>query len=429
MRGGPAFLSENHEYVLVYGNPGFRFCGTEKTFKMYSNGDNDIRGDWRSSDLTKAHNRFERPNTYFPLFDPETETWFPCNPDSVWRYTSKGTVKPDTKVRTKFMEDWIAEKRILFPKGQKVVVWATKEELISAIRAGNVPSSGSSSLLREDLPNLDFWVGKRVGFGTPAFKRFKKDLRNANQPLSSWITPKSEANTIENGANVIVTGTNDEGAKAVKDVFGEKAFNYAKPPSLIRELVRQASSPGDLILDFFAGSATTAQAVMELNAEDDGDRRFIMVSSTEASADEPAKNICRDVTAERVRRLNASTDKKFENLSAEFAYLTMRQIAFEDLNLELQSHEAWAALEAMHDLPLTLYAEGQPFQLRESDALILVYVDRFDEALVGKLRALGEARRNVFVYAWAPGQIAPELTGLDIEVRPVRETLVKRFQQ
>ena len=84
-------------------------------------------------------------------------------------------------------------------------------------------------------------------------------------------------------------GTNDEGSKAIRDVFGEKAFNYAKPPSLIRELVRQASSPGDLILDFFAGSATTAQAVMELNAEDDSQRRFIMVSSTEATPDEPDK--------------------------------------------------------------------------------------------------------------------------------------------
>ena len=78
----------------------------------------------------------------------------------------------------------------------------------------------------------------------------------------------------------------------------------------VRCLVRQSTGPDDLVLDFFAGSATTAQAVMELNAEDGGSRRFIMVSSTEATEDDPDKNLCRDVTAERIRLLNASDDKR-----------------------------------------------------------------------------------------------------------------------
>jgi adenine-specific DNA-methyltransferase len=114
--GGSAFLSDNHEHVLVYGKSGFRFAGTEKTFEMYSNSDQDPRGDWRSSDLTQPKTAAERPNSAYPLFDPETETWFPCNPDGVWRYASKASVKPTARIRTKFMEDWIAEKRILFPK-------------------------------------------------------------------------------------------------------------------------------------------------------------------------------------------------------------------------------------------------------------------------------------------------------------------------
>src|SRR5690606_28603502 len=143
--------------------------------------------------------------------------------------------------------------------------------------------------------------------------------------------------------NSLVSGTNDEGSKAIKDIFGEKAFNYAKPPSLIRELLRQSTSPGDLILDFFAGSATTAQAGMELNAEDGGDRRFIMVSSTEATADEPAKNLCRDVTAERIRRLNAANGK-YADLAAEFAYLRTQEIDFEDLDYDLTPGQVWSAL-------------------------------------------------------------------------------------
>ncbi len=134
-----------------------------------------------------------------------------------------------------------------------------------------------------------------------------------------------------------MAGTNDEGAKAIKDVFGSKAFNYAKPVSLIRELVKQSSQNGDLILDFFAGSATTAQAVMELNAENDGERRFIMVSNTEATAEEPEKNLCRDVTARRIRLLNASDTEKFSALSADFAYLRARRVNFEDLDYDLSN--------------------------------------------------------------------------------------------
>jgi adenine-specific DNA-methyltransferase len=235
--------------------------------------------------------------------------------------------------------------------------------------------------------------------------------------------------TISPDENVIVTGTTDEGSKAIKDVFGEKAFNYAKPPSLIRELIRQASSAGDLILDFFAGSATTAQAVMELNAEDSGSRRFIMVSSTEATADEPERNLCRDVTARRIRLLNASDNPKFADLSAEFAYLRARKVNFEDLDYDLKPREAWAILEAMHDLPLTAFEANKPWQAHQTDALTLVYVDRCDDALIAFLTKLGKSRTNVFVYAWAPGQIQQSLSGVTLDVQGVRETLVKRFQQ
>lgn len=224
-----------------------------------------------------------------------------------------------------------------------------------------------------------------------------------------------------------MSGTNQEGTTEVQDVFGSKAFNYAKPVSLIRELVRQSTGPDDLVLDFFAGSATTAQAVMELNAEDGGCRRFIMVSSTEATEDEPDKNLCRDVTAERIRRLNASEDAKYADLAAAFAYLRTYEIAFEDLDYDLMPADAWTALEAMHDLPLTPYDPARPWNLHDGEGVALVLVDSFDPSLLGWLR--GRDRQNLFVYAWAPGQIAQHLDGIHVDVRPVRDTLVKRFQR
>lgn len=423
-----SFLSPDHEHVLAYGNPGFRFSGNEKTYEMYSNPDDDPNGDWRKSDLTLGFNYLERPNLYYPLQDPKTGIWYVPNPNRIWVYASRARLRPGQRLQTRSMEEWIERGQIVFPEDQRVETWPTKESLLAAIRAGDVPRTGRAPMLREDLPDLDFWVGKPVGFGVPAFKRYKKDLRNPTQPLSSWITPRSEESTVDEGANAIVSGTNDEGAKIIKDVFGSKAFNYAKPVSLIRELVRQSTSFDDIVLDFFAGSATTAQAVMEVNADDNGSRRFIMASSTEATPDEPDKNICRDVTAERIRRLTRATTGRYAELSAEFAYLRTRQIDFEALNSDLEPSEAWAALEALHGLPLTPYEDGASWNEHQTETVVLIFADRTDEALIERLRELSDARANAFVYSWSPGQLTA-LGPFGFEIRQVRQTLVNRFQQ
>ncbi len=343
------FMSQDHEHVLVFGKEAFRFLGNEKTYALYSNPDGDARGDWTKSDLTLGFSYLERPNLFYPLVDPDSGIAYPPNPDRVWVYPIK---ERSSTSRTQFMEDRLADRQIAFPTDQRIEVWDTMDVLLHAIDRNDVPTSGKTPLLRRGLPNLDYWVGRKVGFGTPRLKRFKANLRNQRQPLSSWVTPRAEAEDTDAQIIQIVSGTNDEAAKDVKSIFGEKAFNYAKPVSLIRELIRQSTGPTDLVLDFFAGSATTAQAVMELNAEDNGSRRFIMVSSTEATEVDPARNICRDVTAERIRRLNASDDVKYADLRAPFAYLRTRRINLEDIDYDLSPDHVWLALQAMHGLPL-----------------------------------------------------------------------------
>ena len=429
--GGRAFLSDNHEHVLVYGNKGFRFGGTEKSFELYTNPNNDPRGDWKpGGDLTVsvAYTDKRAGQAYYPLFDPDRKVWYPCNPDAVWRYASRAKSGANARIKTKFMEDWIATGQIAFPESPRVVQYDTMDALLHATRTGGVPSSGRAPMLREGLPDLEFWVGKPIAFGTPSFKRFKKDLKNDSQPLSSWIVTKSESTKADEQDNIIVSGTNDEGSKGVKTIFNEKVFNYAKPPSLFRGLLEQATSPSDTILDFFAGSATTAQAVMALNAADGGSRRFIMVSSTEATADAPERNLCRDVTAGRIRRLNASQDPAYAGLSTEFAYLRCRTLAFEDLDYDLHPAEVWAALEAMHQLPLTPY-DTAPWTLHEGEETALIYVDAWQPDLLPVLQRLSAARTPTFVYAWAPGGVREAAAGLDVEVRGVRDTLAARFRQ
>ncbi len=86
------------------------------------------------------------------------------------------------------------------------------------------------------------------------------------------------------------------GTNALKDIFGDgKAFDFPKPIQIIQKIITLSTNPGDLILDSFAGSGTTGHAVLDLNRQDGGNRRFILVEMEE--------QIAREVTAERLRRV------------------------------------------------------------------------------------------------------------------------------
>lgn len=330
----------------------------------------------------------------------------------------------------------IRDRVIYFPpcKTSEVMIFHSREDLIRAIRAGEGPKlpKKKTQIFREDLPDLDFWIGKRIAPGRPSRKEFlsSRPIEERIAPVSSWVSGLNEVtdyDVSDDEITVLRTTRGGVGGDELISIFGRKPFDNPKPVALIKELVFQSTSSTDLVLDFFAGSATTAQAVMELNAEDKGSRRFIMVSSTEATGAEPDRNLCRDVTAERIRKLNAIDTGKYAGLSAGFAYLRTREINFDVLNTELEPAEAWHALEAMHGLPLTPYYGASGWNEHSDDALTLIMADRTGESLIDRLRELAAARANAFVYSWAPGQLRNALGPVDFEILPLRETLVKRF--
>ena len=117
-------------------------------------------------------------------------------------------------------------------------------------------------------------------------------------------------------------GHTDESRKEIQDIFGtQTAFDTPKPTRLIQRVIQIATRPGDIILDSYAGSGTTGHAVLKQNAEDDGNRRFILVEMDAA--------IARDVTAERVRRVAAGyTNAKGQavaGLGGGFQFCTLSQ--------------------------------------------------------------------------------------------------------
>lgn len=421
------FLSIDHEHILVYGNPGFAFKGFTKTYEMYGNPDRDPRGDWRLGDITLGFSYKDRPNLYYPLLDPKTGIAYPPNPDSVWRFATESRLKEGQALQAKTIEEFIELGQIIFPPNPRVEVWPTLEALLAAIDSGDVPKSGKTPLLRRDLPNLEFWVGRPVGFGRPQFKRYKADLRNQTQPLSSWVVPTFEAGEYE-AEGSFVAGTNQEGARVVADIFGDRAFNYAKPLSLIKNLLQQASRPGDIVLDFFAGSGTTGHALLELNAEEglsgENARRFILCSSTEATKKEPHKNLCRDVCAERIRRVLAGDDlAKFPSarakkaLAGDFAYLQLDKIDPADAPFESDAAHAWHLLGLQRFGSIrTLPPDPVKWLGQSGDCAVLV-CERVDEETIAALSAWPERHdvARLAVYSPRPKTLAERLAACGVE--------------
>ena len=122
----------------------------------------------------------------------------------------------------------------------------------------------------------------------PRIKRYLSEVQDGLVPSTWW---KFED-----------CGHNDEAQKETSALFGSKVFDTPKPVRLISRMLTIGTEDDAIILDFFAGSGATAQAVLELNAKDGGHRKFILVQLPEKT-DNPKFPTIADITRERVRRV------------------------------------------------------------------------------------------------------------------------------
>jgi adenine-specific DNA-methyltransferase len=225
-------------------------------------------------------------------------------------------------------------------------------------------------------------------------------------------------------------GHTDEARKEIQDILEtQTAFTTPKPVRLIERILRIATKPDDLVLDFFAGSGTTAQAVLNLNVEDGGKRRFILVSNSEATEDEPNKNLCRDVCAERVRRImRGFRNRKGDDvpgLGSGFAYLTTRLHPRHRLDVRLDHGQVWRALQMLHDHPV---ADGAtiPLSWSSHNSHNLAYLTNLrDESVTRLKQRLDGCEGEMVVYSWAAERLEAMLPG--VAVRPIPQTLADRF--
>ena len=455
------FLSVDHEYVLCYANKNFSFAGTAKDLSAYSNPDNDSRGAWNNDNLIKAHNFKQRPDAYYPIRNPETNTWYPGDPENVWRFASQARLNGKKKIRTRTIEQIIKEKRVLWPSEEKTVTYNSVTELEAAIRTGTAPRNLQVYLqldsIREQVANgqaperlleyiepLEAWVGRRIGLGKPRYKRFLKELKRTEKPVSSWVLPvsmkKADLEALELAdVTAFNVGFTSEGTKLLSQMLSNKDFPYPKPMSLIKALVDQATDAESdhIVLDFFAGSGTTGHAVLSLNEDDGGHRTFILVSSTEATKSKPAKNVCRDITAKRLRTAiegysyrTPKGAKKVDGLGGEFAYMRARRVPRETLAIDIRHDQIWLALQQLHANAVSPYQDDKSVQSLESEATTydIHYIPRLDSSTLEVLRArFAASRKPCIVYSWQPGVIRQRFQESYVKVEKIPEYLIERF--
>lgn len=272
-------VAKTHEYVVIYCKcyeEDNTMYGVPKDGKMLDEYNcEDERGRYRLIGLrnrNQAFNPVTRPKLYFPLYVNPTNKRVSVTQDS--NYTD--VVYPDTPDGIKTCWTWSTQKTI------------DENDLLTAEKTGE------------------------------EWRIFRKDyLCNSNgelartMPKSLWLEPEMN---------------NDYGRKAIKELFDNRSvMDFPKPVDLVKKAVLASTLKDneDIIVDLFSGSATTAHTVMQLNAEDGGNRQFIMVQLPEI-CDEKSEafkagysNIC-EIGKERIRRAGAKISEQNESVDTGF---------------------------------------------------------------------------------------------------------------
>ena len=249
-----------HDYLVCYAKSKNlcvfgRMSRTLEADARYSNPDNDSRGVWTSSDLTR---REYREHDFYPIH---------------------------------------------LPSGRQVAP--------AAGRSWSVPKETFQRLLEENR----VWFG-RDGNAMPRMKRFLTDVSDGIVP-TTWLAAS-------------IVGDNQQAKRNLRHILHDQndLFSTPKPTTLIMRILEIAADKDSIILDSFAGSGTTAHAVLALNKEDGGNRKFILVEM-EDYAD--------SITAERVRRVikgvpNAKDEKLKQGLDGSFTFCELgKEISIEKI--------------------------------------------------------------------------------------------------
>ena len=239
----PFGISQDYEWILVYAKSEmFNAFTKRKNSRKYYETEDFPNRPWRIHDLTKQTTAEERPNSFFTMVNPKNGEEFPANVNRTWAITKET------------FEFYLEQNRIVFP--------------------------GDYEFLKISKPQLRYFKDEDEA------KALKKTGNIAGISATTTQLPD-------------FVGMTKEGTKDLGELFEKKAFPYPKPVELLKYImsIGTINKENAVILDFFAGSGTTGQALFRYNAENKkSNRRIILCTNNE-------NNICKDVTYERLKRV------------------------------------------------------------------------------------------------------------------------------
>lgn len=253
----PFGVSQDYEWILIYAKSQEFSAAIEGGTRKYFETPDFPGRPWRIHDLTTQRNASERPNSNFTMINPKTGKAYPANPNRTWAVTE------DT------FEGYYNQGKIVFPD------------------------------------DYDF-----LNISQPAFRYFKDDDEKKAGESFGYIAVSTNLPK--------EIGMTKEGTADINELFDKKVFGFPKPVALLKYLISITTKfdKDAIVLDFFSGSATTAHAVMQLNAEDGGKRKFICVQLPEKTDEQSEaykagyKTIC-EIGKERIRRAGTLVERNF----------------------------------------------------------------------------------------------------------------------
>lgn len=322
------FVAKTHESVLVFVKDALNdnaINGIEKEGRMVDEYDKeDSQGRYRLLGLRNRNQSFNpltRPKLYFPLYVN------PQNGDISLTQDSSFSIEvwPDAPDGTKTCWTWGKEK--VSKEGSLLVAEQTGQE----------------------------WRIYRKSYLVGADGQVAKTLAK-----SVWTAKEI---------------TNDQGRRAIKDLFGAAIMDFPKSPFLLRTLIQMGTSSDSTILDFFAGSSTTAHAVLEQNAEDGGKRKFIMIQlpevcSESTSAFQAGFATIADLSKERIRRAGK------EIISKKFNAKWNKDIGFRVLKVDTSNlTNVYYTPDGLEQNQLSLFTDNIKPDRTSEDLLVQVLLD------------------------------------------------------
>lgn len=348
-RGGRDYggIALQHDYILIYSkniiatlNP---INETDKQFQYY-----DEYGGFNLMELRNRNIKFNdknRPNLCYPFY---------VNPNNA---DKNGLLELSLEPKIGFIEVYPAKSNGV----QTVWRWGKEEKA------------------RDNINKEIFGKENRNG-GYMIVQKYRKSTK---MQRSVWDEKEF---------------VNERGTEAIKDLLDKAYFNYPKSVYTIKRVLELGSSKNSLILDFFSGSATTAHAVMQLNAEDGGKRKFIMVQLPEVCAENSEaykagyKNIC-EIGKERIRR--AGKKIKEENpLTTQDLDIGFRVLKCDSSNME----DVYFTPKEYMDKQQSLFVDNIKKDRNDEDLLFDAML-KLDTPLSSKIEKITIAGKTVYNVA------------------------------